>query len=98
MVTLFQSDESKTEKKKGREVSQKIRTIRPCVCKLSLLRFSLILIRVNTTLCIYRMDADKTFGEKVCGNYKRMQRVILNKSWKPSPMKQQLYDLLLPIS
>ena len=32
------------------------------------------------------------------GNYTRMLRVILNKSWRQHPTKQQLYGHLLPIT
>ena len=35
--------------------------------------------------------------KKLEGNYTRMLRVILNKSWKQHPTKQQLYSLLSPI-
>ena len=35
---------------------------------------------------------------KLDGNYKRMLRVILNKSWRQRPSKQQLYGHLPPIT
>ena len=36
--------------------------------------------------------------KKLDGNYTRMLRVILNKSWRHHLTKQQLYDNLLPIA
>ena len=36
--------------------------------------------------------------KKLDGNYTRMLRVILNKSWRQHPTKQQLYGHLLPIT
>ena len=36
--------------------------------------------------------------KKLDGNYTRMVRAILNKSWMQHPTKQQLYDHLLPIT
>ena len=36
--------------------------------------------------------------KKLDGNYTRMLRAILNKSWKQHPTKQQLYGYLLPIT
>ena len=35
--------------------------------------------------------------KKLDGNYTRMLRAILNKSWRPHPTKQQLYAHLPPI-
>ena len=35
--------------------------------------------------------------EKLDGNYTRMLRAVLNKSWKQHPTKQQLYGHLPPI-
>ena len=40
----------------------------------------------------------KFINKKLDGNCTRMQRVILNKSWKQHPTKQQLYGHLLFIS
>ena len=35
------------------------------------------------------MDANKTNGEKANGNYTRMLRAILNKSWRQHPTRHQ---------
>ena len=40
----------------------------------------------------------KQLGKKLDGNYTRMLRVILNKSWRQHPTKHQLYGNLPPIS
>ena len=40
----------------------------------------------------------KQMGKKLDGNYTRMLRAILNKSWKQCPTKQQLYGYLSPIT
>ena len=40
----------------------------------------------------------KQMEKKLDGNYIRMQRVILNKSWRQHPTKQQLYGHLPPIT
>ena len=40
----------------------------------------------------------KRMEKKLDGNYKRMLRAILNKSWRQYPTKQQLYDHLPPIT
>ena len=55
-------------------------------------------IYTNTTLWMYHMDADKTHWEKVRLNCTRMLWVILKKSWKQHPTRQQLYSHLPPIS
>ena len=39
----------------------------------------------------------KRIEKRVDGNYTRMLRAILNKSWRQHPTKQQLYDHLSPI-
>ncbi len=39
----------------------------------------------------------KRLEKKLDGNYKRMLRAILNKSWQQHPTKHQLYDHLPPI-
>ena len=39
----------------------------------------------------------KRMEEKLDDNYKRMMRVILNRSWRQHPTKQQLYGHLRPI-
>ena len=40
----------------------------------------------------------KRMEKKLGGNYTRMLRAILNKSWRKLPTKQQLYDHLSPIT
>ena len=40
----------------------------------------------------------KCMEKKLDGNYTRMLRAILNKSWRQHPTKQQLYDHLPPIA
>ena len=40
----------------------------------------------------------KRMEKKLYGNYTRMLRVILNKSWRQYPTKQQLYGHLTPIT
>ena len=40
----------------------------------------------------------KRIEKKVDGNYTRMLRAILNKSWRIHPTKQQLYGYLPPIT
>ena len=40
----------------------------------------------------------KRMEKKINGNYTRMLRVILNKSWRQHPTKQQVYGQLLPIT
>ena len=40
----------------------------------------------------------KRMEKKLDGNYTRMLRVLLNKSWRQHPTKQQLYDHLPPIT
>ena len=40
------------------------------------------------------MDANKTDGEKLDGNYARMLRAILYSSWRQHPTKHQLYGHL----
>ena len=44
------------------------------------------------------MDTNKTAGEKLDGNYTRMLRAILNKSWRQHPTRHQLYGHLPPIT
>ena len=43
-------------------------------------------------------DIVKRMKKKLDGNYTRILRAILNKSWRQQPTKQQLYDHLLPIT
>ena len=44
------------------------------------------------------MDSNKTAGEKLDGNYTKMLRAILNKSWRQHPTRHQLYGHLPPIT
>ena len=53
---------------------------------------SILLYGYSTCMLTERIE------KKLDGNYTRMLRAILNKSWKQHPTKQQLYGLLLPIS
>ena len=46
---------------------------------------------VDTGVGIYYKDAEWTYGEKAYGNFTRMLRAIVNKSWRQHPTKQQLY-------
>ena len=47
---------------------------------------------------MHYMDANKTAGEETLdGNYTRMLRAILNKSWQQHPTRHQLYGHLPPI-
>ena len=52
---------------------------------------SILLYGSTTWMLIKRME------KKLDGNYTRMLRAILNKSWRQHPTKQQLYDHL-PLS
>ena len=52
-----------------------------------------ILLYGCTTRTLY-----KRMEKKLDGNYTRMLRAILNKSWRQHPTKQQLYDHLPPIT
>ena len=53
----------------------------------------LIVLYVCTTLKL-----TKRLEKKLGGNYTRMLRAILNKSWRQHPSKQQLYGHLPPIT
>ena len=44
------------------------------------------------------MDSNKTAEKKLDGNYTRMLRAILNKSWRQHPTRHQLYGYLPPIT
>ena len=52
----------------------------------------ILLYRCTTWTLTKRME------KKLDGNFTRMLRVILNKSWRQHPTKQQLNDHLLPIT
>ena len=47
---------------------------------------------------MHYMDANKTAEKKLDGNYTRMLRAILNKSWQQHPTRHQLYGHLSPIT
>ena len=51
---------------------------------------------VDTDGCTIWM-LTKHMEKKLDGNYSRMLRAVLNKSWRQHPTKQQLYDHLPPI-
>ena len=53
---------------------------------------SILLYRCTTWMLTKRME------KKLDGNYKRMLRAILNKSWRQHPNKHQLYGYLPPIT
>ena len=53
---------------------------------------SILLYRCTTWTLTKRME------KKLDGNYTRMLRAILNKSWRQHPTKQQLYGHLPPIT
>ena len=55
--------------------------------------FESILLYGCTTLTL-----TKRLEEKLDGNYTRMLRAILNKSWKQHPTKRQLYGHIPPIT
>ena len=44
------------------------------------------------------MDANSAAGKKLDGNYTRMLRAVLNKSWRQHPTRHQLYGHLPPIT
>ena len=52
--------------------------------------------RINTTKWMHCMHA-KCMEEKLNGNYTRILRAVLNKSWRQHPTKHQLYGHLPPI-
>ena len=47
---------------------------------------------------MHYLDANKTAGKKLDGNYTRMLRAILNNFWRQHPTKNQLYGYLPPIT
>ena len=53
---------------------------------------SILLYRCNTSTLTKRLE------KKLDGNYTRMLRAILNKSWRQHPTKHQLYGHLPPIT
>ena len=53
---------------------------------------SILVYRCNTWTLTKHME------KKLDGNYTRMLRAILNKSWRQHPTKQQLYGHLTPIT
>ena len=53
---------------------------------------------VDTAIWMHDMDANKTDGKKLDGNYTRPLRAILNRFWRQHPTKQQLYGHLPPIT
>ena len=53
---------------------------------------SILLYRCTTWTLIKRLE------RKLDGNYTRMMRAILNKSWRQHPIKHQLYGHLPPIT
>ena len=55
---------------------------------------------IDTAIWMHYMDANKTkrLEKKLDGNYTRMLRAILNKSWQQHPTRHQLYGHLPPIT
>ena len=47
---------------------------------------------------MHYVDANKTAGKNLDGNYTRMLRAIFNKSWRQHPTKHQLYGHQPPIT
>ena len=62
-----------------------------CVVKFSLLWSSFIAYRSN-------LKPNPVLEKKLDGNYTRMLRAILNKSWQQHPTRHQLYGHLPPIT
>ena len=56
---------------------------------------------LNMYMCIYidikYVNLTKRLEKKLDGNYTRMLRAILNKSWRQHPTRYQLYGHLPPI-
>ena len=58
-----------------------------------------VYISVSLHVCIYRLICVyKGLEKKLDGNYTRMLRAILNKSWQQDPTRHQLYGHLPPIT
>ena len=57
-------------------------------------------VNLSTSLRMHYMDANitKRLEKKLDGNYTRMLRAILNKSWQQHPTRHQLYGHLPPIT
>ena len=53
---------------------------------------------IDTAIWVHYMDANKSAEKKLDGNYTRMLRAILNKSWRQHPTRHQLYRHLPPIT
>ena len=53
-----------------------------------------LILLYGCTSCTLTKHMEKTLE----GNYRRMLRAILNKSWRQHPTKQQLYSYLPPIT
>ena len=47
---------------------------------------------------MHHIDITKRMEEKLDRNYTKLLRIVLNKSWKQCPTKQQMYSHLPPIS
>ena len=54
--------------------------------------------RMDTAVWMHYLDAKKRLEKKLDGNYTRMLRAILNKSWRQHPTRHQLYGHLPPIT
>ena len=54
--------------------------------------------RIDTAVWMHHLTLTKRLEKKLDGNYSRMLRAILNKSWQQHPRKYQLYGYLPPIT
>ena len=52
---------------------------------------------IDTPIWMHYMDSNQRLEKKLDGNYTRMLRAILNKSWRQDPTRHQLYSHLPPI-
>ena len=53
--------------------------------------FPTVAVSVNTVVWLHHLDSNETHGEKkLAGNYTRLLRAVLNKSWKQQPPKTAL--------
>ena len=60
--------------------------------------FQAAVVSILLYVCTTWTTLIKPMQKKLHGNYTRMLRVIVNKSWKQHPTKQQLYGHLSPIT
>ena len=53
---------------------------------------------IDTAIWMHYMDSKKRLEKTLDGNYTRMRRAILNKSWRQHPTRHQLYGHMPPIT